>query len=140
MGTTAASAVDTTLLREYLRLRDEVEATDERLSALKERRDRVEEELLKAYERNGTSSVRCDGRTVYLHRQLWARPKDGDHALVCDLLRAHDLGDLVRTSVNAQTLSSLVRERDAEGTPLPEDLAAAIDVSEAYRLRVRKAR
>ena len=123
-----------------------------RFVALEERRHRLETEidtikaesaelegrLLPQFEQSGTERVAIDGRTVYVERKLWAKPKDGDKPAVCKALKRCRLGDYVEETFNTNSLSAYVRELDRDDRPLPPTLAAVLDVSEVYKLRTRR--
>lgn len=124
-------------LATYLNLHDEVKATEAYLESLKGQRDAAGEVLIGVFERDGVNSLRStDGRTVYLARELWARAADAE--ALTKALRANGLGDIVKETVNTQTLTSVVREHDKSGEPLPPEVADAIIVSEVFKPRVRK--
>lgn len=100
---------------------------------------RVEKAALDWMVENGMQSVRVDGMTLYVNRQLWAGPTDGDYHAACEALKSAGLGDLVQERFNVQTLSSWVRERDKDGEPLPAAFAGRIEVAEVFRLGARRA-
>lgn len=100
--------------------------------------DALEPGLLNWYAETGTSSIKANGATVYLHRQLWARPADGDWDRAVTAAKDAGLGDLVQERFNLNTMSAWVREREAAGEALPASFEGAISVAEEFSLRVRR--
>lgn len=98
----------------------------------------LEEGLLRDFEDAGMSSVNIDDLCVYLHRQVWAKPKNGDYPGACAALEQAGLGEMVERRFNTQTLSSWVREQEKAGEKMPESLKDAIVVSEVFSVRTRK--
>lgn len=99
---------------------------------------KVEPSLLDWYAENGTQSIKANGATVYLHRQLWARPAEGDWGRAVRAAKAAGLSDLVQERFNLNTMSAWVREREAAGESLPASFEGAISVAEEFSLRVRR--
>ena len=122
------------LVTEYAELtekRRKLEAEVKRLATdLAAREEMLVEEFAKAGIQNIKTS---SGQTVYLNREIFARLV-GDHEEALDAFRRAGLGDLVKESVNAQTLRAYVREMDEV---LPEGLQPYIDVTEVFRMRMR---
>lgn len=108
------------------------------LNAVRAEMAELEAYLLEAFEKAGISNVSVDGMTCYLHRQLWARAKEGNYERACMALREVGLGRLVEQRFNTNSLSAWVREHEAEGKALPSALADAIEVSEVFSVRTRK--
>ena len=46
----------------------------------------VEQRLLDEFSRSGLQKLTMDGHTLYLHRQAWARPRDGETLRAIDAL------------------------------------------------------
>lgn len=98
----------------------------------------LEESLLEQFGEAGISSVRAEGGTVSLSRQLWATCADGDYSRACAALHAAGLDEFVQPRFNSNTLSAYFRELDRDGRPIPKALEGAIDVAERFSLRVTK--
>ena len=131
--------MDNRTLKRLLKLDAEKKELEKKLEKVKETRKEVEGRLLTQFEKAGMRSANVDGKTVYIHKQLWASPKDGRTA-VCDALRELGMGDeYVVENFNTNSLSAYVRELDAQEEELPEKLSAVIDVVAKFALRVRKA-
>ena len=78
---------------------------------------------------------------MYLDKTIWASPiddvdgtKNGAH----QALKRARLGYMVKTNVNAQTLSAYVRERVNDGKELFPSIKAWINVTEKPSVRVRR--
>lgn len=125
-------------MREFVALEKERRDLEDRLKHIKARRDDLEQILLGAFEESQIQSMKIDGLTVYIHRQLWARPKGGDYDLAVRALREVGWDDLVEIKCNTHRVSSQVREMDREGVELPEPIKEAFDVSEQFSVRTRK--
>lgn len=99
-------------------------ATEKLLAKL---RAPLEEELLGMFEKLGTNNFNIDGRTVYLHREWWAKTAEGhsvEEALAA-LKACDETAVFVKESFNTQTLSAYFRERRAASE-------AACDAADEY--------
>lgn len=65
--------------------------------------------------------------------------KAGNDELFFDTLRENGLGDIIKETVNAQTLQSTIREVVEEDGELPETLAEVINVYEYLDIGRRRA-
>ncbi len=126
----------------------------------------LEEQALGRFETLGINNFNIDGRTVYLHREWWAKSKDPEKVWVTiEALKAcEETAPFVKETFNTQTVSAYFRERRialeeatdeleqrrAEGEETPEDfilglpklfptpaLEATIDFSEKTSVRSR---
>ena len=79
-----------------------------------------------------------DRVTLYIHRQLWVRPKDGDKDAVIQTLKRCGLSDFVSEGYNTNSLSAYVRERIGNGQPLQPTLAEVVRVDESVSIRGRR--
>lgn len=134
---TATAGISAELLKEFVDLQKLKADLDAELESCKKRLAEIEPILLDQFSQNSTSKVTAHGRTVYVHRQLWAKAKDGDKQAVIEALRASSLTQYVSETFNTNSLSAYVRELEAQGVPLPEPLAATIETSEVFSLRSR---
>lgn len=139
------SGVDTALLRSYVELRQRQKERTAQADAIKAEANEVEKELLEQFGNEGTDSMRItmpDGskRTVYLHRQLWARVEEGvDRAAICHAFQEIGLDQFVSESFNSQTVSSWMRDLEREGEDLPGELKGLLTGVEVFQVRDRKA-
>ncbi len=132
-------AAKTDLLKRIVRLRKEREAAEAKLAKIKTQIDEQEPAVLNWMQEAGISSVKQDGITVHIRREVWASVADGNTDFLRDALDAAgiDPDTIIRERANTQTLSALVREFDRDGRPMPNSLAAAVKVSEVFKLGYR---
>jgi len=110
--------------------------------SLTEQLAEIEKELMEEFTRSGTQRTTQRGHTVSLTCTIRPSVKAGMQPAVCRAMVSMGLGDMVKESVNYQTLGSWVREldKDGDGLPiLPGVLAPLLNVFEEFKLRVTKA-
>jgi len=76
--------------------------------------------------------------TLYFHRVLWAKAKNGDKRKVATTLKRCGMSDLVQENYNTSTLSAYVRERLANGQKLQPTLERVLDLDEVISIRGRR--
>ena len=104
----------------------EIEQLDRDLS------DAMAEEEVEKFSRNGS--------TFYLSTRLYASPLAGQKEELFRALRENGFGELITETVNAQTLSSFVKEQAKEnGEVVPEWIAEVTNVYEKVSVGIRKA-
>jgi hypothetical protein len=126
-------------VRRYKELREAQAASDAEAKAIKEEADKLEAELVEAFGEAGVQNLNVDGKTVYLHRSVYARRCEGIGLEdVKAALRAAGAGDLVTETVNANTLSAYVREltEDDDAPGLPEPLVGVLEPGERFGMRI----
>lgn len=79
-----------------------------------------------------------DSVTIYIHRQLWAKPKDGDKDEVVRVLKRCGMADFVQENYNTNSLSAYVRERLGTGQQLQPTLRDALHLDEVVSIRGRR--
>lgn len=95
----------------------------------------VKEAALEEMADAGMSSVPFDDMTVYASKQI--RAKVADQEAACVVLARSGYEDLVKTSVNLNTLSALLKEIDANGETMPPEFDGVIERVEFFDLRAR---
>ena len=111
---------------EVKELTSEIEQLDRDLS------DAMAEEEVEKFSRNGS--------TFYLSTRLYASPLAGQKEALFQALRENGFGELITETVNAQTLSSFVKEQTKEnGEVVPEWIAQVTNVFEKVSVGIRKA-
>lgn len=113
---------------------------EKQLDDVKEKIAQTQADVLDYMQDNGMQSVKIGGHTVYLRRDIYASTVEGDDAL--SLVRDHGYGDAVRTIINAQTASSIVREliKDlAPDEPIPQWVQDAFKWTDKITPAIRKA-
>lgn len=131
--------MDTDRLKEYARLRRVEKELGAESAAVKAEADKMEQELLEAFAESGLTSLKVDGSTVYLRRELWASRRPGATPLdVCEAFEKAGMGQFVNQNYNSQTVSAWLRELDASGEPVPEPVDQVLTAAEKFSLRVIK--
>nr|DAL77423.1 MAG TPA: protein of unknown function (DUF5320) [Caudoviricetes sp.] len=103
----------------------EINALDAQLS------DAMAEADLDRFSRNGS--------TFYLKSRLFASPAAGRRDEMLAALKANGYGSLVVESVNANTLSSFIKEqREVTGMDVPEWLGDTVSTYEKVSVGIRK--
>ena len=103
----------------------EIEELDRQLS------DAMAETQLDSFSRNGS--------TFYLHSRLYASPSTGRKDAMMQALKQNGYGSLVVESVNANTLSSFVREQmEANEGNIPSWLGDTVSTYEKISVGIRK--
>ena len=125
----------------------------ERLSELKSRKALLEDELKSVNAEiviadrelsdlmveTDTPSFTHSGQTYYLTTKLRASARDGMQEKLYEALRKNGAGSLVKETVNANTLSSYVKElREEHEDQVPEWIAPYVNVYEQTNVVVKK--
>ncbi len=138
----------------FVAIDDQIKDLETQVKRLKDDKAELEAEIMAAFAEEGTKSIKLtDGRSVGLHRQIWASAVDQDK--LCHALAECGAGELVKTAVNTQSLSSWVREHErdneAKGATapvleadvagqfeLPEEVVGLIKITEKFSIRARR--
>lgn len=123
-------------LKKLLGLNAQKEALEQQLKEINQERDRITGHVLERWSTDGVSSMKVDGKTVYLRRSVYARVLDREH--VADALRAAGLDSMLTPNTN--TLSAWLREKEEQGEPLPPSLDGIVGMYERFALGVRNGR
>jgi len=134
--------MDTSLYKRFVELNHEIARIKDTLSDLQERKRHMMDSILAEFAEEGIDQMRVevDGETftIYPNEILRAKAFAGDQERLGDVLEKIGHGDLVRRTINSQTLSAFVRETLAEG-PLPAELQEALDLTFDCDVRMRRA-
>jgi hypothetical protein len=135
----------------YAQLIDERRELSTQLKAVEVQIEKLTPRLMNYFETNGIQSLRVNGVTIFLRRELWARPKvAGDRHRVCLALQNAGLGHFVEPNYNAQTLSAWVRNLEDEHAEeiasegktvadfLPPGVAVLLNVEPNWKIQGRK--
>ena len=132
-----------TLIQQFIDLTIRKRETKELEKSLSEQIDEIEKVLMEEFTLSGTQRTTKRGHTVSLTRNVTPSVKGGMQQTFCDAMKGLGLGDMVKESVNYQTLGSWVRndlDRDPDDMPiLPAEVAEMLNVYEIFKLRVTKA-
>jgi hypothetical protein len=126
------------LSNEMDELKRQKEVIEGQIAELKARMQPVEQLLLETFAESGGNNVSIHGKLLYLYRQIWARPRDGNYERACDVLREVGLESFVKGTCNINTISAYVREQDELGGELPKGFTDAFKIDEEYHVRARK--
>ena len=144
--------MNTADLKEFVALEKEKAQLNGRLKVINQRLEVLDGAITEEFVKDGIQSMRVDGRTVYLHRDIYASPKDGERAAVVEALKECDLSQYIKEDYNANSLTAFVREmvREAEeqarlekrvlvdpAGALPAGLAAKLNVSTVFSVSSR---
>jgi hypothetical protein len=142
-------------LREFVALEKRKRDLESELKQIIDRLDDLERTLVDQFLNDGVSSMKIDGRLVYIARDIYAGPLI-DRSEVIAALKASGLGQYVCENYNTQSLRAFVREVAEEvnlrceqeerllteeevRAALPAPLGAALKISFVHSLRSRKA-
>lgn len=133
------------MAEELATLTTEIGDLDAQLKALKERRDQLRKVAIPDAMRaagmvNGTKgSFTFPGGSVYLETRTYVSIKDGEQPAAFAWLRAHDQGDVIKETVNASSLSAIVRElMEADGGNFSEPACLSIHPETVAKVKVSK--
>ena len=122
-------------------LRDEKAEADQRLKELNAAIDEAEYRLSEMMAESETQNFTRAGMMFCLTTKTRANAAPGRKDELFDALRAEGYGDMITETVNANSLSSFVKEQIAEnGDELPGWLHGLVNVFEKTTVGVRKAR
>ena len=135
--------VNMTPIKRFAGLTASKKRCEEELRAIKDEMSSLEPAVLSELLENQVDRVPMttdegDRITLFIHRQAWARPVDGDKDLVVKTLKRCGLSDLVSESYNTNSLSAYIRERLANGHDLQPTLKAVIRVDEVTSIRGKR--
>jgi hypothetical protein len=128
------------VLKEFLRLTTEKRNLNEKLENIEKSLKELESGVIDHMADEGIQSINIDGYSLYIHKQIRAS------CLNTKIMKQYE-HQLVKETVNANTLAAWVREqledgeweRDDQGSPVvPEELREAIKVTEQISARARK--
>ena len=110
---------------ETKRMTAEIEKLDKQLS------DEMAKEECPNFSHNGS--------TFYLTSKLYASPKAGGKEAMFAALKAKGFGDMVKESVNANSLASFVKEqRELNNETIPEWIEEVVNTFEKITVGIRK--
>ena len=123
----------------YKMLRDEKSETEARVKELTAQIEQTGAKLSDLMLENEMPGFKHKGSQFSLVNTVRASAPAGDKSALFDALRDNGFSDLVYETVNANSLSSFVREQiDLNGDKLPEWLVGKVNVFEKTTVSVRK--
>jgi hypothetical protein len=139
---TEAKPVDPvfTLADQLVALREEKQLCKDQLSDIEEALERVVNKLADAMADKEMQNFTRSGKMFFLTTKTRASAVGGESETLYNALEDNGFGDLVKRTVNANSLSSFVKEQIEENEDkLPDWLAALVNVFEQTTVGVRKA-
>ena len=124
-------------LVKFARLKLTKAKLDALLSNVNEELEAAKEDLRTQFEVTGIPKTGFLGATVYLHKQIWGKPREGfDAEAVCRVLKnlKGDYADMVADKYNSSTLSAYLREREAEFKEMHKLSQEGVKRPKAFRL------
>ena len=117
------------LSRKKKELKGELKNIEDELSS-------YEEGVMTYFEKNGIQNIKKNGMTIFLKRQLWAGKEEGiTGAEAVEALKEAGLDDYIGPST--QGLSAYLRELDANGEGIPQELQGKIKLTEKITISTR---
>lgn len=101
----------------------------------------TEEQLYSDMMTEELQSFKKDGTLFYLSFKTYASPTAKMRERLCQTLKDNGYGDIVKETVNSNTLSAFVKEQEEENNDeLPEWLNGLVNVYEKPSIGMRKAK
>ncbi len=128
-------------VRQFVRVKRDIEDTEEALERMKEKRDQLAEIVANELLAAGLSSlpITVDGESVNVYTQqpliVWRKEGVDTESLV-ETLKATGFEWMVKETVNQNTLQAEMRELLANGEKLPPDLADKLNIFQKIELRM----
>ncbi len=133
--------LDLDAVRRFVRLKLDIEGLKGQLDRMEEERDQLAEIVSTDLLAAGLSSlpITVDGESVTVYTQqpfiVWRKQGVDTQSLIA-ALKATGFDDLVKETVNSNTLQAAVRELLANGEKLPPDLADKLNIFQKTELRM----
>ena len=123
---------------DLVRYRDRKKEIEEALKEINALITETEEQLVSAMVEEEMQNFTRNGRQFILTNRTYANAKAGMMPAICDWMKGHELGDMVKESVHPQTLQAWVKEQIEEAGSLPEELSELVNVYEKSGISIRK--
>lgn len=119
-------------------LRDQKKKADDALKEINELIAQTEEQLVEQMVAEEMQNFTRNGRQFVLTSRTYANAKAGMMPAICDWMKGHELGDMVKESVHPQTLQAWAKEIIEENGELPEGINELLNVYEKSGISIRK--
>lgn len=123
------------LSNELVHLKDEIDKKESELKQFKDRYDEIRKTLLPDMMKklslvtsNGKGSFTFSGGKIHLESRLYASCSGVGQPTFFKWLRKNGAADLIKETVNAQTLSAFIRERRGDGLKDPPGVSTHEEV------------
>jgi hypothetical protein len=130
----------------FAKLANRKAAIEAELAEITAEMSQLENPILDGMATIGQPRTNIEGRTLYVHRQLWASASV-DKETAAKALAAEGMGDLVSPTFNTNTISAIFREWDkqeddgvlsADDAAKRDRLLGSFKVAEKFSLRATK--
>ena len=119
-------------------LRDRKKELEDELKEVNSDITEIEERLVAAMVAEEMQNFTRNGKQFILTSRTYVSAKSGMMPAICDWMKGHELGDMVKESVHPQTLQAWVKEQIEEVGALPEELSELVNVYEKSGISIRK--
>lgn len=116
-------------------LKDELDQKEAEVKQLKDRYDQLRKVIIPDKMRNlglvksnGKGSFTFGGGRIHLESKLYASCSEANRPTLFSFLRSEDAADIIKETVNTQTLSAYVRERRGDGLQDPPGVSVHEEV------------
>lgn len=123
---------------EYKELLDRKVSLEEETKENNAHIDSMKKEIADLMVESECPRISRKGFTYSLQQKTRYSKKGGADEQLFEILRENGLGDIIKETVNAQTLQSTISSMVEEQGELPEDFVEVINVFEAYDIMKRK--
>ena len=130
----------TKIVTEYVKLHNEKRELEARLSQVKKDIELREPMVEEHFAEESFESVRTESGTAYLHREILVSlraEESGTHGDAHTAMRKHGLDWMIKETINPSTLRAHFADAVKSGEPIPEDIAAYLNIIDRHRVRVR---
>ena len=127
--------MDVEKLRRFKDLTLEKRTLADKAKAINETLRKLSAELVDEFVEDGMTKTTIDGLTIHLHNQTVTRVIDQDSAT--KFLARRKLTDICPRRVNHSSISAWVREREANGEPLPKGFEEHFKIERFAEMRVK---
>jgi hypothetical protein len=127
------------LAKELLKFNKAIKDTEEIVQYLKEKRDNIEKRLINEMVDDEVSNLSIDGQKIYLATRISVSPKSGRKDALFAALTDNGYADIIKPTINANTLTATVRElMEHNDNQIPEWLADKVSLYTVTNARIRK--
>ena len=127
------------LAKELLKFNKAIKDTEEIVQYLKEKRDNIEIRLINEMVDDEVSNLSIDGQKIYLATRISVSPKSGRKDALFEALTDNGYADIIKPTINANTLTATVRElMEHNDNQVPEWLADKVSLYTVTNARIRK--
>lgn len=123
---------------EFVNLEKHKRELNDELRFVRDKIADLEIRLLDNFSNQGIQSMKVNGMTVYLSRDLKVSVREGQTQRLAEALKDNNLSELVKEAVNITDLKSHIVELDKDGDAIPEVIKEMLHIFEHFKLRTRK--